>query len=231
MRRARAPHWVVVVLMLASGCAPQVVTSHPGDLARALAGGQIRAFHSPGADFFIYSGTGLIFALMGQQAGKKLAEEHGLVDPSGRVKERFVEELSQQRGVRHVTLIQDAVPDNGREAVQRLFGDGFVLDFETKVWSLHPPSGFSTDVRILYRGRARLVRVEDWTTLWQATCRVDGTTRAGLSQFTADGAKLLKAELADAAQACSRELLEGFPTSSALLQGHRAHRNATRVIE
>lgn len=211
---------LVSLLALISGCASQVVV--PTDAARAeLRGARtVRVVHVVGEPFRVATPAAALGGIVGwaldREMGKSWAQKLGadaFPDPIIDVKERFVAALGGQAVLPTVTVVPEAVPDNGREAFQRTFRDGLTFDLETKDWSLIQPSGFSADYRLVYKARVRLVSVQDWRILWQVDCDARGPTRASYQAFGADGGRLARAEVAKAVEACSKQLIDGFSTA------------------
>ncbi len=108
------------------------------------------------------------------EAGGKFLAAAQLTDPIRRVKDRFLETWQLELGLTALPPSR-LLSSNHIHKLHEEFGMGYVIDFRTEKWSIEPalsdrmsygPSGY----RAVYMGRARLIRLQDQSIVWQGTC-------------------------------------------------------------
>ena len=142
----------------------------------------------------------------------------GLTDPARTVQDRFTAALAFELGLSSLRLAEETAAGDGLDDLHQAFGTGVVLDLKTIHWGLSPDPTLWTRYRLEYAARARLVRVEAATVVWQGVCDASEREAEGgatLGELTADDAERLTEKFRDAAQACADELLGQILGSSA----------------
>jgi hypothetical protein len=154
----------------------------------------------------------------GAQGTGEITRAFGLTDPARTVEDRFTAALAFELGLSSLRAVDEIAAGDGLDDLQKVFGTGVVLDLKTVRWGISPDPQFGTRYRVDYAARARLIRVEEATVVWQGACDAsereadDGAT---LGELTADDAERLTEKFRDAAQACADELLGQILGSSA----------------
>ena len=215
-------------LSLVAGCAPRFVGIDRDTLLRLKDQPEIRVVRHPPPAFDLGNPgntvLGSVFGLSGgspvagPQGTGEIARAFGLTDPARTVQDRFTASLAFELGLSSLRPVDNVVSGDGFDDLQKAFGTGVVLDLKTMRWGISPDPQFGTRYRVDYAARARLVRVEEATVVWQGAC--DASEReaergATLGELTADDAERLTEKFRDAAQACADELLGQILGSSA----------------
>jgi hypothetical protein len=209
-------------LLAAASCAPQptIIKLLPDDFSRVRNDGVIHAIHIEHDALFVSDPRMttvpgiIVFGLLGEKEGRRIASENGLQDPVYLVRSRFLDGLASNHGVTNVKVVEQPRKDADQkiEKLRADFKDGTVLEFKTdgsaivwitKVWNY--------DWKYSYTAELRLIRLSDGKTLWQQQCKAEGKPLEKKDMFTADGAKVLKADMPAAAEECARQLLAKFP--------------------
>lgn len=148
---------------------------------------------------------------MSGRAGEEVLQKAGVPDPAVRLRESFLAGLGKDHAA-EVRLAPDARSDDGADALKKAFGEGFVLDFRTRIWRvMFSPS--KKHHKFEYWGRARLVRLGDAKVLWNETCKLmlDAPKGEGTEEdMLANDAALLRATMNLAVDQCVGELSAGF---------------------
>ncbi len=212
---------VVLLLVAVSGCAPAPIKIDRGELARLKDEPELHAIRvgSPSLDVKTRAGEAVgqlgliglaVQAGVYDTMGERMMKEHALVDPAARVQERFLASLATELGLNAVRVTPEPVPSDEPAALRATLGRGLVFDFKTLAWLLwYDPNRWS-GYHVGYAVRGRLVRLDGGTVIWQGACdppfdrSQPGPT---MEQLVANGAALLKAKLAEAADRCAVELV------------------------
>jgi hypothetical protein len=114
-----------------------------------------------------------------------------------------VNSLESNLKLSNVNAVSVPVRDDDIESLKRDLNSGVVLDVRTVKWGID-------NNRARYSARVRLVRLEDSSVLWEATCHDLVSGKAGATRtravLTANHGELLKSELGEAADACADQL-------------------------
>ncbi|HET9489599.1 MAG TPA: hypothetical protein VFR64_07585, partial [Methylomirabilota bacterium] len=238
-RACRSVSMILAIIFAVNGCASAIKGVEEADLAR-LRDQEVVAVHYPAPSFFVRKTAPkggqvvvaplilLPFAMATaaaqnsaqeaeeRAAGTELANEVGLEDPVGGLKERLASRLAGGAGIRDIRSVAAAMDSDDLKSLKQAFGSSkTVLDLKTTGWGLHyhvaDPKTFVT----LYRVRARLIRLDQEKVLWNAEvgCFFAGDRRFGtptLDDLRADGGALLKTTMAKAAENCVAPLLARF---------------------
>jgi hypothetical protein len=148
---------------------------------------------------------------MSGRAGEEVLRKFGVPDPVFRLRERFLSGLGKGH-TGEVQLSPDARADDDADTFKKAFGDGFVLDFRTRIWRLMYSAG-KKHHRYEYWGRARLVRLADSKVVWNETCKFLGDapkTEGADEDVLANDAALLRATMNMAVDHCVTELSKRF---------------------
>lgn len=217
-----------VGLAAIAGCAPRLIGIDRDALLRLKDQPEIRVVRHPPPGFDLGNPgntvLGSIFGLSGgspvagPQGTAEIARAFGLTDPARTVQDRFTASLAFELGLSSLRAVDEIAAGDGLDDLQKAFGTGVVLDLKTVRWGISPDPQFGTRYRVDYAARARLIRVEEATVVWQGAC--DASEReaergATLGELTADDAERLTEKFRDAAQACADELLGQILGSSA----------------
>jgi hypothetical protein len=144
----------------------------------------------------------------------------GIEAPLDRVRERVVNRLAGPLG--YAAALKNPpvrVPTDSIEALRASVTAPLVFDFATRSWGLAKPGASGGEAKaddpiyVHHFVRARLVRLSDGVTLWQAVCGLRGYAgdeTAKLSDLVAGGGVLLRQKLDTAADRCADELVEFF---------------------
>jgi hypothetical protein len=203
---------ICVAACLLAGCAGQHVKLGASERA-ALASEAVHVVHLPAAKMFFvessgYTAAGVLFSplvVLAQAAeAKSLMDELKLEDPVARVKERLAAALESELRIAKVNRLERAPERSDPESLRKALGTGVVLQVRTENWRID-------NNRAKYSASAQLVRLSDGVTLWHAVCpdsiadkdKPSPTTE----QLKANGGELLKAKLAQAADACADALV------------------------
>ena len=223
---------VVVVgagwLVLVAGCAPRLVGIDRDALLQLKDQPEIRVVRHPPPAFDLGNPgntvLGSVFGLSGgapvagSQGTGGITRAFGLTDPARTVQDRFTASLAFELGLSSLHPVDEVAAGDGLDDLRRAFGTGVVLDLKTIHWGLSPDSKLWTRYHVDYAARARLVRVEAATVVWQGVCDASGREAepgTTLGELTADNAERLTEQFRDAAQACADELLRQILGSSA----------------
>jgi hypothetical protein len=216
--------WLAVV----AGCAPRLVGIDRDALLRLKDQPEIRVVRHPPPAFDLGNPgntvLGSVFGLSGgspvagAQGTGEITRAFGLTDPARTVEDRFTAALAFELGLSSLRPVDEIAAGDGLDDLHQAFGTGVVLDLKTIHWGLSPDSTLWTRYRLEYAARARLVRVEEATVVWQGVC--DTSERAAergatLGELTAHDAARLTEKFRDAAQACADALLGQILGSSA----------------
>ena len=143
--------------------------------------------------------------------------------PAKAVKDRFLGTVSQGPGLIKLEIIDQPRPANFSrlmappiDLLKRDFGRGLVFDFHAPVWALSPvydPLWFLTARRygLSMMVRARLIRLDDSTILWQQAClHVKPEGPRTLDEWIANDYALFRTAEERQAQSCADELVGRF---------------------
>jgi hypothetical protein len=216
-----SPRLVGFALLIASGCAPAVVPLDKAELAR-LKGEQIRVvtyqpprflYQAPSPAFGVGAPGvfnpvtgGFIGGMAADPRGQVFAIDSPLADPAAHVRDVFLKGLAGRLEGPRLVQVEEPLPDDDAQALQKKFGAGAVLDFKTESWGLLASPLVSHPYQMIYAARARLLHLSDGRVLWQGQCR-HGTN---LDVFKANSTPVLKEKFAEAAEICAEELLAQF---------------------
>ena len=213
-------HNVFLLFIGAVSCTSQAtVRLQPQDLAELKVTEPVYAVHVEHAPLFIGNPMGgllgfVISGAIGQSRGDGVTQENQLKDPVFILKEQFLADLALNHGVKNVKVLDEPQPDDNIETLRSALRRGSVLEFKTIASGLSHPNGWTFYYAYAYYAKARLLRLTEGKVLWQSTCSCEGKTRDWMGTFTANGAKLLKAEMETTAKACAKQLLEHFSGKS-----------------
>lgn len=214
---------VAFVALLSAACAPAPIRISDAEIARLRGEPEIRVVrYSPEAITVQTRGGDVArqFGLVGLAVGSsvdenlksKLMKEYGFQDPAPSVRDMLVSALTADLGLTNVRLIEEPAPADAADELRRRFGTGVVLDIKTLVWWLTYDQQAFDAYRLLYVARARLVRLEGPSVIWQATCdRPVGEAKTSkMDELMANGGQLLKQRTTETVDWCARTLLEQF---------------------
>ncbi|HEV8306592.1 MAG TPA: hypothetical protein VGW35_02905 [Methylomirabilota bacterium] len=212
---------VGIVLLVAAGCAPAPIRISDAEIARLKGEPEVRVVRyepaslqvtTRGGDAARQLGlAGLAFGSAADEHKARLVvKEHGLQDPALSVRDRLVAGLTGEVGLTNVRIVEEPAPTDGADELRRRFGMGVILDIKTIVWWLNYNLNAWDAYRLLYVARARLVRLDGPSVVWQAICdrSVTEEPTAKLADLMADGARLLKQRTIEKTDWCARTLLE-----------------------
>ena len=148
---------------------------------------------------------------MSGRAGEDVLQKFGVAEPAVRLREGFLARLGADHAA-EVRLAPDVFADDGADELKRAFGEGFVLDFRTRIWRLMYSAG-KKHHKIEYWGRVRLVRLGDSKVLWNETCKFLGDAKkieGAEEDMLANDAALLKATFDLVVDHCVTELSTEF---------------------
>jgi hypothetical protein len=206
LRRA-ALAWVT---LLASGC----VSGAPVDrseLDRLKNEPPITVVRYRTPDFFVRipEGSypfvgGYVYLATARDAGNKMIGEYGLTDPSLSIRDRLLSALAGDLDIKAFDVVPDPLESDSLGAIRSRFPNRVVLDLKTDFWTLHG-SVLSSQRRLAYLVRARLIRTAGDKVVWEGWCGTgqDESTSRTFAEFTADNGALLKARLDEVAGACT----------------------------
>ncbi|MGD9728428.1 MAG: hypothetical protein AB7G68_12380 [Nitrospiraceae bacterium] len=147
-------------------------------------------------------------------------------DPLLEIKDRFLTALREQVGLTNVQAVpaprfhhSEMLHGVSMRELLRVFGQGLVLDFQTrgwtlslygdeKWWELATWSNSSPPV-LAYMVRARLLDLDRKQLLWQANCSAK-TERHRVEEWTANQNQLVKDERDELVSRCTQVLIEKF---------------------
>lgn len=215
---------LVLVLVLATGCASHAIRLGPDDLVAlnraatvAVARHQPPAFDvdTPGnstiGSVSGVSGGTLVFP--GRSAGSAPIEtEYGLDDPAIGVRDAVLDALAFETGVtRAPTDVPEPADDRVDTLVASAGREGWLLDVQTLQWGLVVDDTLWTRYRVSLGARARLIDLARGRVAWQGFCDAtepDAPSGSTIPELTARDAEPLKTRLAAAAQRCGRSLVD-----------------------
>jgi hypothetical protein len=142
-----------------------------------------------------------------EAAGELLAMELALEDPVARMKEGLISRLGAGSEIGRIRPVATAMESDDLESLKTALGPAMVLDVKTLGWGLQHSMADPKTFTVLYGVRTRLIRLDTQTVLGRAdvTCAVFGDRRLGaptLDDLRAEGGRLLKAALTQAAEQC-----------------------------
>lgn len=198
-----------VSLAVLVGCAGQAVKLSE-EHRRTLSTEQVHAVHVEPLGFQVestgYTMAGVLFtplvAVGAAFEGIDLHDKLGLEDPVVRVKGRLLDALEEHYRLPNVTRVA--------QPVGRFVGDtqykslrGIVLEVRTTRWGID-------NNRAKYAAGARVLRLSDGSTLWDATCDAaiadEDKPSPDMEALRTDNGALLKLKLNQAADACADQL-------------------------
>jgi hypothetical protein len=95
--------------------------------------------------------------------------------------------------------------------LRRSYGNRVILEFKTLTWNLAPYPFDRGHTRIRYKGRARLLDLENSRIMWKAGCEVvekdPWKERLSMEELRRRRGRMLRLRLLRAADECSEELL------------------------
>jgi len=104
----------------------------------------------------------------------------------------------------------DAVQPEGELPSELRNSGSQVFSFRTILWRLMYYRFDTSFHHLMFSGEGSLIDGKTGDTVWRSKCHYQGDaprmSRPSLEDFSAEGGKLLKAELARAAQACTEQL-------------------------
>lgn len=216
---------------------PQFFVTQPRSVGRAMASGAALAlFALPFGPLAPIVGGEMARAVQAgtekaeaEAAGEQLALELALEDPVARVKEGLIARMSSGGELTHVRPVATAMDTDDLKSLKRALGSTMVLDVKTTGWGLRHYMADPKTFVVLYSVRTRLIRLDTEKVVWNAnlTCAVFGDRRFGaptLDGLKADGGRLLKASITQAAEQCVEPTL-------ARLRGQELPRPAPRASD
>jgi hypothetical protein len=147
-----------------------------------------------------------------EAAGEQLAIELALDDPVIRVKEGLIAGLTAEGAVGRIRPAATAMDSDDVKSLKGALGPARVLDVKTLGWGLRHHVADPETFIVLYGVRARIIRLDTEHILAHAdrTCIIFGDRCYGaptLDDLRAEGGRLLKAALAQAAEQCVEPIL------------------------
>lgn len=147
-------------------------------------------------------------------------------DPLLEVKDLFLTALREQVGLTNVQAMpaprfhrSEMLHGVGMRELRRVFSQGLVLDFQTRVWTLSlygdekwwelTTWSNSSPPLLAYMVRARLLDLDRKQLLWQANCSAK-TERHRVEEWTANQNQLVKAKRDELVSRCTQALIENF---------------------
>lgn len=147
-------------------------------------------------------------------------------DPLLEIKERFLIALREQVGLTNVQAMpaprfhhSEMLHGVSMRELLRVFGQGLVLDFQTRVWTLSlygdekwwelTTWSNSSPPVLAYMVRARLLDLDRKQLLWQANCSAK-TERHRVEEWTANQNQLVKDKRDELVSRCAQALIEKF---------------------
>jgi hypothetical protein len=219
-RRGRLLGAIGIALLVAAGCAPSPIRISDSEIAR-LKAEEIRVVQYEPATIQVTTRGGDVarqFGLIGLAAGSasdgskatQLMKDYGLQDPAVAVRDQLVASLNGEFGLTNVRVVEEPAPADDASELRRRFGSGTVLDLKTIVWWVNYNANAWDAYRLLYVARARLVRLDGPTVVWQAICdrSVTEEPNSKLDDLMANGARLLKERTTEKVDWCARTLVE-----------------------
>ena len=204
-----AVRFVVLGLVL-GGCSPAVAQQTPFETIR---GARVHGvIVTPQIRFKLETVTSTLVGFgMPGRAGEEVLQKYRIPEPAVRLRERFLERLGPGHAA-EVLLAPGVVTDDGAGDLKKAFGEGFVLDFRTRIWRLMYSAG-KKHHKIEYWGRVRLVRLSDSKVLWNETCKFLGDAKkveGADEDMLANDAALLRSTFDLAVDHCVAELSAEF---------------------
>lgn len=212
--RLDAPSGLAEVVVIHYAPPPRFFVTQPRSVGRAMAGGAaVALFALPFGPLAPIVGGEMAKALQAsmerteaEAVGERLAMELALEDPVTRVKEGLIAGLTVKGTVGRIRAAATAMESDDIRSLKRALGRATVLDVKTLGWGLRRVADPEIFI-VFYRVRARIIRLDSETILAHAerTCIFFGDRRYGaptLDDLKAEGGRLLKAALAQAAEQC-----------------------------
>lgn len=141
--------------------------------------------------------------------GQMVRNETSIEDPSAQVKRDIAQYVSEVAALKNARII-DAVQPKGNLTSELRTPTSKVFSFRTLMWALMYYKFDTSFHYLMFSGEGSLIDNKTGETVWRSTCDYIGDaprmSRPSLEDFTADGGKRLKAELARAAQVCTAQL-------------------------
>lgn len=141
--------------------------------------------------------------------GQIIRSETHIEDPSEQVKRDMAQYVSEVAGLKRTRII-DAVQPNGELPFELRTSGSQVFSFRTLVWRLMYYTFDTSFHYLMFSGEGSLIDSKTGDTIWRSKCHYQGDaprmSRPSVEDFYTDGGKLLKTELAHAAQACTEQL-------------------------
>ncbi|ULA61793.1 MAG: conserved exported protein of unknown function [Nitrospira sp.] len=239
-RTRRAQPLALLALLTFTACSTARMPAPP-DTIQALTSGPppIAVAHYNPEPFTIWSGQsrvrgaalGLMFGAIGgavegglqlaeaKEAGAKFISASQLTDPTPHVEQRFLYAWQRELNLSGFSTPR-LISSDSTSTLQTQFGSGYVIDFKTQKWSLEPVSsgGLSSGpnaYRPTYAGRARLVRLENQTIVWEGTCAYEKDQTLTPTLMPADltgedGGSVVKAAMQTLGETCADYLWRQF---------------------
>ena len=224
--RVRVNILAIALSLLVSACAattpPQQISAE--DLARIRQGPPITAVVYQPPPQFLHSTaftTGLVMVpIVGGVAEMQAVSEAGaqttrgieLVNPSIRVRDKFVEGIASELGVPQPTVRND-VNLADIEHLRTAIGSGLVLEFRTVSWGIgtYRANPFRQDrFQVNINVRARLINPGEQKIIWEYVHGVFSRDTATVQQLQQNDGTLLKRWLAEASDRCATDLVAKF---------------------
>lgn len=192
---------VLLVTITLTGCAEHLkrIPLERSELARLNQQATIHVAHYPPAAFWVLDAD--------FQPVRTLS---GFSDPAQRVRQQFVSSLEARLALKNIRFADKPLLTDDAAGLQDAFPEGVVLEFKTLDWQM---LGLRRGTAFLsYQARARLVRPQDATVLWQGGCHSSTAFRKTLypAQWMENDAAVLRAELDKSADECAKDLLALF---------------------
>jgi len=150
-------------------------------------------------------------------AGNELVKEHAVDDPAYAIAEELARSLAARYGIRSVGVGTGVVSDNDASSVAATYKTApLALDVKTLHWGFMYFSSNWARYRVVYRARMRLISTTTADVIAEGGCASypeKSDEAPTYDELLGNGASRLKAELAKAAQFCTREFLTKYPGS------------------
>jgi hypothetical protein len=147
--------------------------------------------------------------------GAKIMKENGIEDPMLTARNRLVDRLKVEGGMKNLVASRETVPIDleNVEKLRQRYGKGLYLQIIPGRWIIIYYASNWSKYHMIYGATARLVRADDGKILWNAVCgldRDDGDNAPTMDQLLANRAALLKTWTRESAQKCADTLTNAF---------------------
>jgi hypothetical protein len=212
-----------LLLLLAPACAPAVIPIDREEMARLKSETEIRVVTYPPPRFLYqaplqpFGGTGALNPVTGGFVGRGgdprnqvYAIDTPLADPVRQVSDIFLKGLEGHLDAARLVQTAEPFSDDDVKALVKKLGAGVVLDFKTTTWGLLSGHSVGKPYQIAYLARARFLRLDTGSVLWQGQCQYDGWDPGGSLDNFDTSLAVVEKKFAAAANVCAKTLLAQF---------------------